>query len=341
LAEREDPVVTATRAALDAKTKPRGSLGRLEDLAVRVAAIRGTARPGRLRAAIVLAAADHGVAARGVSAYPQEVTRQMLANFAAGGAAICVLARAAGADLHVFDLGVRSPFADARIRDLRIAAGTADISEGPAMTREQAAASLAAGREVAAELAAEGVGVVAIGEMGIGNTTSASALAAALLPAEPEAVCGRGTGVDDAGLSRKVEAVREALAVNRPDPADGLGTLAALGGFEIGFLAGVVVGAAQHRLVVLLDGFITGAAALVADRIEPAARTAMVAAHISPEPGHRAILETLGLEPLLDLGLRLGEGSGAALALPLVNAAMAVLEEMATFDSAGVTDAAH
>jgi nicotinate-nucleotide--dimethylbenzimidazole phosphoribosyltransferase len=339
LAEREDPVAAATRAALDAKTKPRGSLGRLEDLAVRVAAIRGTARPGRLRAAIVLAAADHGVAACGVSAYPQEVTGQMLANFAAGGAAICVLARAAGADLHVFDLGVRSPVPDPRIRDLRIAAGTANITEGPAMTREQAAASLAAGREVAAELAAEGVGVVAIGEMGIGNTTSAAALAAALLPAEPEAVCGRGTGVDDAGLARKVEAVRQALAVNGPDPADGVGTLAALGGFEIGFLAGVVLGAAQHRLVLVLDGFITGAAALVAYRIEPGVRASMLAAHISPEPGHRVILETLGLEPLLDLGLRLGEGSGAALALPLIDAALAVLEEMATFDSAGVTDA--
>jgi nicotinate-nucleotide--dimethylbenzimidazole phosphoribosyltransferase len=339
LVEPEDPVVTAARAALDAKTKPRGSLGRLEDLAVRVAAIRGTAHPGRLRAAIVLAAADHGVAACGVSAYPQEVTGQMLANFASGGAAICVLARAAGADLHVFDLGVRSPFPDPRIRDLRIAAGTANITEGPAMTWEQATASLAAGREVAAELAAEGVGVVAIGEMGIGNTTSAAALAAALLPAEPEAVCGRGTGVDDAGLARKVEAVRQALAVNGPDPADGLGTLAALGGFEIGFLAGVVLGAAQHRLVLVLDGFITGAAALVAYRIEPGVRASMLAAHISPEPGHRVILETLGLEPLLDFGLRLGEGSGAALALPLIDAALAVLEEMATFDSAGVTDA--
>jgi nicotinate-nucleotide--dimethylbenzimidazole phosphoribosyltransferase len=335
----QDPVASAARAALDAKTKPRGSLGRLEDLAVRVAAIRGTATPGPLRAAIVLAAADHGVAARGVSAYPQEVTGQMLANFAAGGAAICVLARAAGAELYVFDLGVRSPPADLRIRDLRIGAGTADMTEGPAMSREQAVSALAAGRAVAAELAAEGVGLVALGEMGIGNTTSASALAAALLNEKPEATCGYGTGIDEAGLVLKLEAVRRALAVNRPESADGLGVLAALGGFEIGFLAGVALGAGKLRLVVLLDGFITGAAALVAERIEPGARAAMVAGHVSSEPGHRLILEALGLEPLLDLGLRLGEGTGAALALPLVHASVAVLEEMATFESAGVTDA--
>jgi nicotinate-nucleotide--dimethylbenzimidazole phosphoribosyltransferase len=334
----QDPLASAARAALDGKTKPRGSLGRLEDLAVRVATIRGTSSPGRLRAAIVLAAADHGVAARGVSAYPQEVTGQMLANFAAGGAAICVLARAAGANLYVFDLGVRSPAVDPGIRDLRIAAGTADMTEGPAMSREQAAASIVAGRDVAAELAAEGIGIVALGEMGIGNTTSASALAAALLTEKPEATCGPGTGVDEAGLARKVEAVRLALDVNRLDSADGLGILAALGGFEIGFLAGVALGAAELRLVVLLDGFITGAAALVAERIEPGARAAMVAGHVSPEPGHRLILDALGLEPLLDLGLRLGEGTGAALALPLVHASVAVLEEMATFESAGVTD---
>jgi len=332
-------VAAAARAALDAKTKPRGSLGRLEDLAVRVAEIRGTPAPGKLRAAIVLAAADHGVAAHGVSAYPQEVTGQMLANFAAGGAAICVLARAAGADLYVFDLGVRSSAANPGIRDLRIGAGTADMTEGPAMSREQAEASLVAGRDVAAELAAEGIGVVALGEMGIGNTTSASALAAALLSEDPEATCGPGTGVDEAGLARKVEAVRRALDVNRVDSADGLGILAALGGFEIGFLAGVALEAAKLRQVVLLDGFITGAAALVAERIEPSARAAMVAGHVSPEPGHRLILDALGLEPLLDLGLRLGEGTGAALALPLVHASVAVLEEMATFESAGVTDA--
>ncbi len=335
----ERSVADAVRAALDAKTKPRGSLGRLEELAVRLATIRGTASPGQLRAAIVLAAADHGVATRGVSAYPQEVTTQMLANFAAGGAAICVLARRAGADLRVFDLGVRTPFDDARIQDLRVAAGTADISEGPAMSVGQANRVLDEGRRIAAELDAEGIGIVALGEMGIANTTSAAALVAGLLEVDPEATCGRGTGVDDAGLSRKVEAVRRALEVNHVDPADGVGALASVGGFEIGFLAGVALGAAERRLVVVLDGFITGAAALVAERIAPGAREAMVAAHLSPEPGHRLVLGALGLDPLIDLGLRLGEGSGAALALPLLHASLAILDEMATFEAAGVTDA--
>jgi nicotinate-nucleotide--dimethylbenzimidazole phosphoribosyltransferase len=312
----------AARAALDAKTKPRGSLGRLEELAVRVAGIRGDANPGRLRAAIVLAAADHGVAARGVSAYPQEVTRQMLANFEAGGAAVCVLARQVGAELRVFDLGVGAP--------------TDDISLGPAMSRERAEECVARGEATAADLAGEGFGVVALGEMGIGNTTAASALVARLLAVEPSAVVGRGTGVDDAGLARKVEVVRQALAANADD--DALGTLAALGGFEIAFLSGVASGAAERGVVVLLDGFITGAAALAAERLSPGVREAMVAAHLSPEPGHRLVLDALELEPLLDLGLRLGEGSGAALALPLVQAALAILDEMATFESAGVSD---
>jgi nicotinate-nucleotide--dimethylbenzimidazole phosphoribosyltransferase len=323
---------------LDAKTKPRGSLGRLEELAVQIAAIRGTPAPGRLPAAVVVAAADHGVAARSVSAYPQEVTAQMLANFAAGGAAICVLARLAGAELHVFDLGVAGPPVPG-VRDLRIAPGTSDLTEGPAMTRERAARCLAAGATVAAELAEKGIGIVALGEMGIGNTTSASALAAAFLDAEPEAVCGSGTGLDAAGLARKVAAVRRALEVNDQDGSDPVATLAALGGFEIAFLTGVALDAAERRLVVLLDGFITGAAALAAEGIRPGTSAAMVAAHRSPEPGHALVLEALGLDPLLDLGLRLGEGTGAALALPLLHAAPAILDEMATFDSAGVTDA--
>jgi nicotinate-nucleotide--dimethylbenzimidazole phosphoribosyltransferase len=328
----------AARAALDAKTKPRGSLGRLEDLAVRVAEIRGTAEPGQLRAAVVVAAADHGVAARGVSAYPQEVTAQMLANFAAGGAAICVLARRAGADLRVYDLGVAAPPVPG-VRDLRVAAGTADLTTGPAMTRTQLDRCLAVGTSVAAELADDDIGIVALGEMGIGNSTSAAALVAALLDADPAVVCGRGTGIDDDGLARKVAAVRSALITNRVDRRDGRAVLAALGGFEIAFLAGLAIGASERRVVVLLDGFITGAAALAAERIQPGTSSAVVAAHRSPEPGHKLVLDELELEPILDLGLRLGEGSGAALALPVVHAALAILEEMATFESAGVTDA--
>ena len=316
-------VADAARARLDAKTKPRGSLGRLEDLAVRISEIRGSATPGRLRAAVVVAAADHGIAARGVSAYPQEVTRQMLANFEAGGAAICVLSRLAGAELRVFDLGV--------------GAGTADMTAGAAMTREQARDCLGRGRLVASDLAAEGFGIVALGEMGIGNTTSASALTAALLSVEPEVVCGPGTGLDATGIRHKIEMVRRALAANELGEPEAV--LAALGGFEIAFLAGLAIGAAERRLVVLLDGFITGAAALAADRIRPGTSSAMVAGHRSPEPGHVLVLEALRLDPLLDLELRLGEGSGAALALPIVHASLAILDEMATFESAGVTDA--
>ena len=338
IAPVDEAARAAALAAFDAKTKPRGSLGRIEELAARIAAVRGEI-PAALEAAVVVAAADHGVAAEGVSAYPQEVTVQMLANFAAGGAAINVLTRQAGARLVVVDAGVAAPFEHPLVRTSRLGSGTANFAEGPAMSEETAARGLLEGAALASELARDGIGIVALGEMGIGNTTSASALVAALLGLEPEAVCGRGTGVDDQGLGRKVQAVRQALAVNRPQPADTLGTLAALGGFEIGFLAGVAAGAADRGLVILLDGFITGAAALVAERIAPGTRDAMLAAHLSPEPGHRLVLEALGLEPLLDLGLRLGEGSGAALALPLIHAALAILEEMATFESAGVSSA--
>ncbi len=329
----------AAQAALDAKTKPRGSLGELEELACRIAAARAAASPGRLPAALVLAAGDHGYARRSVSAYPQEVTGQMLAAFAAGGAAINVLARETGLRLVVVDAGVLEPVGHPEIRALRLGAGTEDATEGPAMSREDAVAGVLAGAAIAEELAAEDVGILVTGDMGIGNTTAAAALCAALLPAEPEAVCGRGTGVDDVGLRRKIEAVRSALAANRPDSADPIGVLAAVGGFEVAVLTGVCLGGAATRCVVLLDGFVTGAAALVAARLAPAAAGFMVASHRSPEPGHALVLADLGLRPLLDLGLRLGEGSGAALALPLVSAALAILADMATFESAGVTDA--
>ena len=308
----------AARRALDAKTKPRGSLGRLEELAVRIAAITGELDPRPLRPVIVVAAADHGVAAEGVSAYPQEVTRQMLANFAGGGAAVSVLAREAGARVDVVDVGVGRP--------------TGNIAVGPAMARGEAEALVERGLRHEFD-----ANVVALGEMGIGNTTVASALAARLLEAEPEAVCGRGTGLDDEGVARKVDVVRRALAVN--DASEPIDVLAELGGRELAFLAGVAIGASRRNAVVLLDGFISSTAALVAARLEPSAQAAMIAAHRSPEPGHALVLAALGLEPLLDLGLRLGEGSGAALALPLLQAAVAILADMATFESAGVTDA--
>jgi len=318
------------RRAYDAKTKPRGSLGRLEELGCRLAAIRGFV-PRSLEAAIVGAAADHGVAREGVSAYPPEVTAQMVANFAAGGAAVNVLARQAGARLILVDAGVAVPFDDAAVRSVLLGPGTANLAAGPAMTAEQARRGLEAGRELADEL--RDVDVVALGDMGIGNTTSASALTAALLGVDPALVCGRGTGLDDAGVARKVETVRRGLEANR-----GADPLAAVGGFELVFLAGLAVGCAANRTAVLLDGFITSAAALAATRIDAAVLDVLIASHRSPEPGHTLVLEALGLEPLLDLELRLGEGSGAALALPLLRAAVAILEEMATFDDAGVTD---
>ena len=317
-------IAEEVQRALDAKTKPRGSLGRLEELACRIAAIRGTATPGRLRSAVVVAAADHGVAAEGVSAYPPEVTAQMLANFQAGGSAVCVLAREFGASLRIVDAGVGTP--------------TANIAEGPAMATADARHWIEQGTSVADELAAD-TDVVALGEMGIGNSTSAAALVAALLAVEPRGVCGRGTGLDDQGLARKISVVERALRANRVDASDPFATLAALGGFELAFLCGLALSAAANRMVVLLDGFITSAAALVAARLDPAAKEAMIAAHVSTEPGHRLVLDELGLEPLLDLRLRLGEGSGAVLALPLLKASMAVLAEMATFQAAGVTDA--
>jgi nicotinate-nucleotide--dimethylbenzimidazole phosphoribosyltransferase len=337
-------VTAETARLLEAKTKPPGSLGRLEDLACRISAIRGSVPKGPLEPAVVVAAADHGVASRGVSAYPQEVTAQMLASFAGGRAAISVLAREAGARLVVVDAGV---IGGASVEDVRSeivdgVRGTDDLTLGPAMTRSIAVGMIERGIALAGELADDGVGIVGLGEMGIANTTSASALAAALLPAEPSAVCGPGTGVDDEGLSRKVEAVSRGLALLelRPDrgPVD---LLAAVGGLEIAYLVGVTLGASARRVPVLVDGFITGAAALVAARLEARCAGALIAATRSPEPGHAHVIEALGLEPLLDLRLRLGEGTGAALALPLVRGAIAILTDMATFDAAGVSGRAE
>jgi nicotinate-nucleotide--dimethylbenzimidazole phosphoribosyltransferase len=337
-------VAAETARLLDAKTKPPGSLGRLEDLACRIAAIRGSVPEEALEPAIVVAAADHGVAARGVSAYPQEVTAQMLATFAAGGAAVCVLAREAGARLVVVDAGVIEGSSVDGVRSEIVdgARGTDDLTLGSVMTRSTAVGLIERGIALSHELADVGVGIVGLGEMGIANTTPASALAAALLPAEPSAICGLGTGVDLDGLSRKVEAVSRGLAVlhSHPDP-DPIAVLAAVGGLEIAFLVGVTLGAAARRVPVLLDGFITGAAALVAVRLQERSADSLIAATRSPEPGHALVLDALGLEPLLDLRLRLGEGTGAALALSLVRGSVAVLTDMATFDAAGVSGPAR
>jgi len=334
------PDQSAAREAqrrLDDKTKPRRSLGRLEDLACLIAAARGTAAPALPTKAVVVMAADHGVADEGVSAYPAEVTGQMLLNFARGGAAINVLCRQVGARLVVADLGTRTAPAAEGVLDRRIGPGTRNFTTGPAMTREQAVAALEAGIAIAQDLAGDGVDLIGLGDMGIGNTTAASALTAAFIGLDPGEVTGRGTGVDDAGWERKVAAIRRALAVNGRE-GEPLDLAARLGGFEILGLAGVVLGAAARRVPVVVDGFITAAAALVAVRLAPLAAGYLIASHRSVEVGHRALLAALQTPPLLDLELRLGEGSGAALAMPLVEAAVRVLHEMATFSSAGVSD---
>jgi nicotinate-nucleotide--dimethylbenzimidazole phosphoribosyltransferase len=339
----DERVAQQTARLLDAKTKPPESLGRLEDLATRLAAIRGEVPAGELRPAIVVAAADHGVAVERVSPYPQEVTRQMLANFAAGGAAVSVLARQAGARLVVVDAGVVAPPAEEGVRSEVVdgVRGTGSIAVGPAMAPLVGRRMVERGVALANELADDGSGILAVGDMGIGNTTAASALCAALLQVDPLRTCGPGTGLDEAGVAHKVEVVRRALAANGLDggSVDPMDTLASVGGLEIAFLTGVILGAASRRVPVLLDGFVTGAAALAAWAIAPVVARSLIAATRSPEPGHALVLERLGLEPLLDLRLRLGEGSGAALALPLVRAAVAIVTEMATFEAAGVSRA--
>jgi nicotinate-nucleotide--dimethylbenzimidazole phosphoribosyltransferase len=337
--EAVDPAAAAAaQRELDRKTKPRRSLGELETLVCRIASIRRTVQLGAPRAALVVAAGDHGVTSEGVSAYPREVTRQMLANFVAGNAAINVLAREFGTAFYLIDAGVAGP-PTVGVRSLRLGRGTANLAAGPAMSREQAGAAIEAGISTAKQLVRDGFDVLAVGDMGIGNTTSASALCAALLPAPPEAVCGRGTGIDEETLAHKIDVVRRALERHAPDLTDPIDVLAALGGFEIAVLTGVCLGAAAASVPVVLDGFVTGAAALVAARAQPLAADYMIASHRSPEPGHALVLADLELRPLLDLGLRLGEGSGAALALPLVRGALALLSDMATFDEARVTDA--
>jgi nicotinate-nucleotide--dimethylbenzimidazole phosphoribosyltransferase len=298
----------------------------------------GKPRPSLGSGAVFVMAGDHGVCAEGVSAFPQEVTPQMLHNFLSGGAGINVLARWAGARVVVTDVGVAVDIAPAPgLHIKKVARGTANMAVGPAMSRDEARRAVEAGIEVfEAEFASEPFGIAATGDMGIGNTTPSTALASVFIGVAPRDIIGRGTGIDDAGLARKLSAIERALAVNRPDRTDALGVLAAVGGFEIGAIAGVILAAASRRMPVLIDGFISGAAALVARGLAPLSTEYMIAAHASAESGHRTMLAALGLKPLLDLGLRLGEGTGAALALGLCDAACRILDEMATFGEAGV-----
>ncbi|HET9859844.1 MAG TPA: nicotinate-nucleotide--dimethylbenzimidazole phosphoribosyltransferase [Nocardioidaceae bacterium] len=318
-------------------TKPPGALGALEDASVVLCGIQGTCPPLPLRRPVVAVfAGDHGVHAQGVSPWPQEVTAAMVANFRAGGAAVNVLARQAGADVFVVDMGVAADLAPGPdLFDRKIRAGTSDLATGPAMTRDEAVEGLLAGVEVAAGLVDRGYDCLLTGDMGIANTTPSAALIAAFAPADPVLATGRGTGIDDPTLARKIEIVAAALR-ERPVGDDPVETLASLGGFEHAGIAGFILGAAARRVPVILDGVIAGSAALVAKALAPDAVSRCFAGHRSVEPGHVIALDALGLRPLVDLDLRLGEGTGAVLAFPIVEAAGATLREMATFDSAGV-----
>jgi nicotinate-nucleotide--dimethylbenzimidazole phosphoribosyltransferase len=320
-------------------TKPAGSLGRLESVAVQLAGLQGQVKPSLDHLWIAIFAGDHGVVAEGVSVFPQEVTGQMLHNFVNGGAAISVLARQLGASLEVVDLGTVTPTLNLPgVRHLNVGPGTANFVKGPAMTTAQGALALQAGGDSVQRAIAAGAQLFIGGEMGIGNTTAASALACALLDCPVVHLAGPGTGLDVAGVNHKAQVIERALALHRAQRGDALQTLFNLGGFEIAALVGAYLACAQHGVAVLVDGFICSVAALVAVRLNPDCRPWLLFGHRGAEPGHRHVLETLNAEPLLDLGLRLGEGSGAALAVPLLRLACDLHGQMATFAEAAVAD---
>jgi len=327
-------------ARLDSLTKPPRSLGRLEEIAAQVACVQGTDRPNVDRKAILLMAGDHGVVAEGVSPYPQDVTWQMVANFTTHGAAINQIAKSVRAEVIVHDVGVLKDLSSMTgIVHVNVAHGTANMAQGPAMSREACAEAVLVGVAAARAAAERGVSLLGTGEMGIGNTTAAAALASALTGAAPEDVVGRGTGLDDEGVAHKAEVVTRALSVNDVASLDPLGVLAAVGGLEIAALAGVVIGAAECGVAVVSDGFISGAATLAAFRLCPAAHEYVIPSHLSVEPGHAVVLDAMGLDPVFDLNMRLGEGTGAALAMGVIDAACAMMSGMATFEEASVDGA--
>lgn len=328
------------RARQNSLTKPPGSLGRLEEISIQLAGMKADPLPNVDRKAVIIMAADHGVALEGVSAFPAEVTPQMVMNFLSGGAAINVLARQAGASVTIVDIGVAADF-DPVLPGLwhrKVARGTSNMARGPAMTRADAEKALTCGMEVLADVAKKGLDLIATGEMGIGNTTPSSAIISVMTGLPVAKVTGRGTGLDDAGINRKIRVIENAIALNRPDPGNALDVLSKVGGLEIAGLAGVMIAAASHRIPIVVDGFISSAAAMIAVGLVPDVRNYLLSGHQSVEIGHRAMLRHLGLTPLIDLDLRLGEGTGAVLAFHLVEAASRILREMATFAEAGVSD---
>jgi nicotinate-nucleotide--dimethylbenzimidazole phosphoribosyltransferase len=326
---------------LDNLTKPQGSLGRLEDLAKQVVAITKIKNPKLKHKVIFTLAGDHGVVENNVSAFPQEVTPQMVYNFLNGGAGINVLAKHAGAKVVIADMGVACDLKEhPALAAKKVNNGTKNMTKGPAMSRDEAVKSIENGIELFMAESVNRIDMAGTGDMGIGNTTASSAITAVITGRKVEEVTGRGTGIDDKTLTNKITAIKEALNVNKPNPKDGIDVLSKVGGFEIGGLAGVILAAAAHRTPVVIDGFISGAAALIAFTIEPKSRDYMIAAHCSVEQGHRIALSFLGLKPILDLNLRLGEGTGAALAMGIIEAGTKILNEMATFESAGVSEKA-
>ncbi|MBE3115538.1 MAG: nicotinate-nucleotide--dimethylbenzimidazole phosphoribosyltransferase [Actinobacteria bacterium] len=335
----DSSLMKQVQARLDSLTKPRGSLGRLEELAKQIVSITGNLSPRIKRKAIIVMTADHGVVEEGISAYPREVTPQMVYNFLNGGAAINVLARHIGAEVLIVDVGVAADFQEHQSLMLKkIDYGTKNMVKGHAMTDEQAVKSLEVGIEAAEEMIKKGYDIIATGDMGIGNTTASSAIAAVICRTDVESVTGYGTGIDDRCLENKINVIKKAISVNQPDAADGIDVLSKVGGFEIGGIAGIILGCASGRTPVIIDGFISGAGALIAAAISPDSTNYMIASHCSAEKGHRIVLDRLGLKPLFDFDMRLGEGTGAAIGINIVEASVKILSEMATFNQAGVSE---
>jgi nicotinate-nucleotide--dimethylbenzimidazole phosphoribosyltransferase len=335
----DEAAMQAARSRQDDLTKPRGSLGQLEGLSIQIAGITGNPLPKINDKVVTVMAGDHGVVAEGVSAYPSEVTPQMVFNFLAGGAAINVLARHVGARVVTVDMGVATELEPhPYLIDKKIALGTANMTQGPAMKAEQAFQAIEAGVEVIETEFENGLDILATGDMGIGNTTPSAAIAVVLTGRSATEIVGRGTGVGYDGLQRKINAIRRAIEVNKPNPKDGLDVLAKVGGYEIAGLTGAIIAAAAYRKPVVIDGFISTAAAMIAVNMAPQIRDYLISSHRSQELGHQIMLEWLGLEPLLDLQMRLGEGTGAVMAISIIEAACKTLSEMATFSEAGVSD---
>jgi nicotinate-nucleotide--dimethylbenzimidazole phosphoribosyltransferase len=337
ISDVNEQMMKEIRAHQNRLTKPPGSLGVLEELSVQIGGITGQKFPEVTTKAVVVMAGDHGVTEENVSAFPREVTPQMVLNFVHGGAAINVLARHSGAQVFVVDVGVATPIENEKVLSRKIKPGTANMVKGPAMSREEAIQALEVGISIAADLSAENYQLLATGEMGIGNTTAASAIMAAFLNISAHEVTGRGTGLDPQTVIHKVQVIERAIAINKPNPQDPIDVLAKVGGLEIGAIAGLILGAAAHRIPVVIDGFISTSAALIAGKISPKSLQYMIASHCSAELAHRKLLEYLKLKPTLELEMRLGEGTGAVLAFNVIEASLKILKEMATFESAGVS----